>query len=405
MFEREIFLEKLNNFRNQKPEIVFQWQDNYSNAAGYLAIDALKNGAAGGGTRVHSHVTLDEVSSLAKVMRLKFILSKTNIGGAKSGLRIDPQDENILDILARWFKTIKPLLLEYYGTGSDLNTDIQEITQVLNKLGIQNAQQGIIHGLYRNKSERIRIANANMTILQRSKLSVGHVDFYLSELVTGYSVATSLLKYYALVEEDISGKKVYVQGAGNVGAAAAYYIHEAGGKIVAINDMHHGIISHAGLDRETLVKIMEQRSIQGASDTCMKNTLFNSQLLQEPIDIFIPAAKSKVVSRAMIDNLIACGLEVIVSGANLPFVEKEALYGALSQYVDSKIVLIPDFLANMGMASYFHTLISSYTTAITNEHILATIKETIYEQLEIAFRYNNGKLMTAALYDIALSEN
>ena len=148
-FQEEIS-NQLEKFNLEKPELVFHWNDKYSNATGYLVINSLRGGAAGGGTRVHKDVSLDEITSLAKIMEIKFSLSGPYIGGAKSGISISHDDPNKYKILKRWYQAISPILKSYYGTGSDLNTDIHEINKILNSLSICHSQEGIINVVTKN---------------------------------------------------------------------------------------------------------------------------------------------------------------------------------------------------------------------------------------------------------------
>ncbi|MEZ5048810.1 MAG: Glu/Leu/Phe/Val dehydrogenase dimerization domain-containing protein, partial [Saprospiraceae bacterium] len=84
--------EKLEKYKNTEPEIVFEWNDTETDARGWIVINSLKNGAAGGGTRMRKGLTKDEVVSLAKVMEIKFGVCGPDIGGAKSGIDFDPSD-------------------------------------------------------------------------------------------------------------------------------------------------------------------------------------------------------------------------------------------------------------------------------------------------------------------------
>ena len=87
---QQYVINKLNAFSSAEPEIVFQWKDKLSPATGTLVINSLRGGAAGGGTRLHNNVTLDEITTLAKIMEIKFALSGPAIGGAKTGIKMDP---------------------------------------------------------------------------------------------------------------------------------------------------------------------------------------------------------------------------------------------------------------------------------------------------------------------------
>ncbi|MDV7398292.1 Glu/Leu/Phe/Val dehydrogenase dimerization domain-containing protein, partial [Arthrospira platensis SPKY1] len=100
-----------------------EWKDPETTARGWIVIDSLRNGAAGGGTRMREGLTKDEVVSLSKVMGIKFSVSGPDIGGAKSGIDFDPADPRRDEVLRRWFQAAYPILKSYYGTGGDLNVD------------------------------------------------------------------------------------------------------------------------------------------------------------------------------------------------------------------------------------------------------------------------------------------
>ena len=111
----------LSKFENKPPEIVFEWRDQETEAEGWVVINSLRGGAAGGGTRMRKGLNKREVESLAKTMEVKFTISGPPIGGAKSGINFDPNDPRKEGVLKRWFAAVSPLLKFYYGTGGDLN--------------------------------------------------------------------------------------------------------------------------------------------------------------------------------------------------------------------------------------------------------------------------------------------
>ena len=91
-------------YENKKPEIIFEWSDRLSEAKGWIVINSLKGGAAGGGTRMRKGLKKYEVISLAKTMEIKFTVAGPAIGGAKSGINFDPKDPRKKDVLNRWIK-------------------------------------------------------------------------------------------------------------------------------------------------------------------------------------------------------------------------------------------------------------------------------------------------------------
>jgi len=95
-------LELIRQFEEQPPEIVFEWKDNETGAEGWVVINSLRGGAAGGGTRMRVGLDKKEVLSLAKTMEVKFTVSGPAIGGAKSGINFDPNDPRKEQVLQRW---------------------------------------------------------------------------------------------------------------------------------------------------------------------------------------------------------------------------------------------------------------------------------------------------------------
>ena len=96
----------LEKFENKSPEIVFEWSDTETEAKGWVVINSLRGGAAGGGTRMRLGLDKREVESLAKTMEVKFTVAGPPIGGAKSGINFNPADPRKKGVLERWYKAI-----------------------------------------------------------------------------------------------------------------------------------------------------------------------------------------------------------------------------------------------------------------------------------------------------------
>src|SRR5450432_3036569 len=147
----------LQKFENKRPEIIFEWKDSETEAEGWVVINSLRGGAAGGGTRMRKGLDKREVESLAKTMEVKFTVSGPPIGGAKSGINFDPTDPRKKGVLERWFKAAYPLLKMVYGTGGDLNIDeVHEVIPITEKCGLLHPQEGTVNGYYgANDPERV----------------------------------------------------------------------------------------------------------------------------------------------------------------------------------------------------------------------------------------------------------
>jgi glutamate dehydrogenase/leucine dehydrogenase len=150
--------ELLQKFENKRPEIVFEWKDSETEAEGWVVINSLRGGAAGGGTRMRQGLDKREVESLAKTMEVKFTVAGPAIGGAKSGINFDPKDPRKKGVLERWYKAVTPLLKHYYGTGGDLNVDeIHEVIPITEDCGVWHPQEGVFNGHFQPRdAQKIR---------------------------------------------------------------------------------------------------------------------------------------------------------------------------------------------------------------------------------------------------------
>ena len=136
----------LSKFENTRPEIVFEWKDNETEAEGWVVINSLRGGAAGGATRMRKGLDKREVESMAKTMEVRLTVSGPPIGGAYSGINFNPNDPRKTGVLQRWYAAVMPLLKYYYGTGGDMNVnELEEIIPITEKIGILHPQEGVIY--------------------------------------------------------------------------------------------------------------------------------------------------------------------------------------------------------------------------------------------------------------------
>lgn len=355
-------LSKLKAFEHSPAEIVFQWNDTETEAKGWVVINSRRNGAAGGGTRMRKGCTLDEVLSLAKTMEIKFAVSGPPIGGAKSGIDFDPRDPRKEGVLKRWYSAVKPLLKNYYGTGGDMNVDeVQEVIPITNELGILHPQEGVVRGHIKAEGEAFEQIISNLrrgvtkevTFYDYAPTGTGkHIT--VSDMITGYGVGMSVVHAYDLWKMDRINKRVVVQGFGNVGGAAALTLAYHGFRIVGIIDIRGGIIKEEGLSLEEVKELYVNREgNQLPGDYLISFEEANQRIWQLDAEVFVPAAGSRLVERGQIGQLIDRSLEVVACGANVPFKDEEIFLGPTAIYADNKVLVIPDFIANCGMARAF----------------------------------------------------
>jgi glutamate dehydrogenase (NAD(P)+) len=381
--------ELLHRFETKAPEIVFEWHDAETPAKGWVVINSLRGGAAGGGTRMRPGLDRREVESLAKTMEVKFSVSGPAIGGAKSGIDFDPADPRKNEVLRRWYKAVTPLLKTYYGTGGDLNIDeVHEVIPITESFGLWHPQEGVVNGHFvPSDSERIRkVGQLRMGVaklVEDPRYTPEPARKYLvADLITGWGVAESVLHYYRLYGGAVAGKRVVVQGWGNVGSAAAYYLAQAGARVVGIIDREGGLLAPDGLSfQEVRTLFLHKKGNQLAAEGMLSFEETNRRIWSLGADIFLPCAGSRLVARQQVEQLIASGLEVVSSGANVPFADPEIFYGPIYENADSRVAVIPDFIANCGMARAFAFLMQG-DAEISDEAIFGDVSATVAAAME-----------------------
>lgn len=354
----------------------------------------------------------NEVESLAKTMEVKFTVSGPPIGGAKSGINFDPADPRKAGVLDRWYKAVTPLLKNYYGTGGDLNIDeIHEVIPITENYGLWHPQEGVLSGHFNvRENERIhqigQLRYGVSKVLEDSAYTPDMKRKYkVADMITGYGVAESVRHYYSLFDGAAAGKRAIIQGWGNVAAAAGYYLSQMGVRIVGIIDRDGGVVNEAGFDQETIRQLYLNRDGNRLrADGMQPFDTLNATIWDMPADIFIPAAASRLVSKEHVERLAAGGLEVISSGANVPFADREIFYGPVMEYVDGRLSLIPDFIANCGMARVFAYLMQR-NVEMSDAAIFSDVSDVIHRALAAIHRLSAGKTgISSRAYEIALRE-
>ena len=391
--------ELLEKFENKRPEIVFEWKDPETEAEGWVVINSLRGGAAGGGTRMRAGLDKREVESLAKTMEVKFTVAGPPIGGAKSGINFNPKDPRKEGVLRRWYAAVSPLLKHYYGTGGDLNVDeIHEVIPITEDCGVWHPQEGVFNGHFQPKeSQKInRIGQLRQGVLKVIEDAIYSPSierkYVVADMITGYGVAESIKHYYSIWGGDLTNKKVIVQGWGNVGSAAAYYLAQNGAKIVGIIDRVGGLINENGFSLDEIKQLyLSKNGNELNNPNLIPYDEVNNRIWDVQADVFIPCAGSRMITENQLDRMISAGVSVISCGANVPFADPEIFFGKIAEKADSSISLIPDFIANCGMARVFAYLMSNDLDSLTDQGIFSDTSTTIQVALKKAYNSNNHK--------------
>jgi len=409
----------LKKFENKRPEIVFEWKDSETEAEGWVVINSLRGGAAGGGTRMRVGLDKREVESLAKTMEVKFTVAGPPIGGAKSGINFDPKDPRKEGVLRRWYAAVTPLLKHYYGTGGDLNVDeIHEVIPITEDCGVWHPQEGVFNGHFQpREAQKInRIGQLRQGVLKVIEDKSFSPDvsrkYVVADMITGYGVAESIKHYYSIWGASkgplttVEGKRVIVQGWGNVGSSAAYYLAQQGAHIVGIIDRVGGVINEEGFSFEEIRTLfLNKNGNELVASNMMSYEDVNSKIWDLKADVFIPCAGSRMITENQLNRMLKGGVQVISSGANVPFADPEIFFGPIADQADNTISIIPDFISNCGMARVFAYLMSNDLKVLTDEGIFSDTSETIYKALSKTHSANSSKTGIAkAAFEIALEQ-
>lgn len=397
--------ERYGAYLEAPPHQVLEWNDAETGARGWLVINSLKGGAAGGGTRMRRGVTREEVTYLAKAMQLKFAYSGPPIGGAKSGIDFDPADPRRTDVLRRWYAAIRPILETCYGTAGDVGVDEQRDVQPLcAELGLAHPQVGIARGHLGLEGVAADRALASLRDGLCQPVPAPHgvdgLELCVSDLITGYGVMRAARRLYEHRGESLEGVRCIVEGFGNVGAAAALYLARQGARIVGITDAENGLAPPGGLDAHAVEDLLRRRDgrtlpehphrIVGAK---------REQVYRVDADLFIPAAISGSVDARRIGELARSGVRRIVCGANQPFHEVRLGETLTARAADAQFDVMPEIVASLGAARAFHHLMT-HPEGSPSEEVFRVVAEGMDDAVDAVMervgRQPSG-LMAAAI--------
>jgi len=195
-------------------------------------------------------------------------------------------------------------------------------------------------------------------------------------------VRESVRHFYGLHGSSVKGKRVVVQGWGNVGAAAALYLAQAGASIVGIIDRVGGLVRPEGLSYDEVKDLFlaKEGNALKAADLQPFDEV-NAAIWDLPAEVFLPCAASRLVTQDQVERMVAAGVEVISAGANVPFADAEIFYGPIAEYADQHLAVIPDFIANCGMARVFAYLMSDEDVDMSDAAIFEDTSATIRRAL------------------------
>ena len=294
-----------------------------------------------------------------------------------------------------------------------MNVDeIHEVIPITEECGIWHPQEGVFNGHFNaNNAEKVKrigqLRQGVSKIVDDKGFTPNPSKKYrVADLITGYGVSESVRHYFRIYGGEVSGKRVIVQGWGNVGAAAAYYLAQAGAVIVGIIDRAGGIIAPEGLSFEAVTQLLDAKQGNSLSTPDMLSfDEVNARIWDIESDVFLPCAASRLITQDQLNRMVKAGVAVISSGANVPFADAEIFYGPIAEAADGQIAVIPDFIANCGMARVFAYLMSKSDVDLSDEAIFVDTSVTIERALQETHRLNQGRTgLAASAFESALGK-
>lgn len=300
------------------------------NFVGYRVQHNNARGPFKGGIRYHEEVSLGEVSALAMLMTFKCAVVGLPLGGAKGGIRIDPtplsRAEN--QRLTRRYTTE---ILEMIGPELDIPAP---------DVGTNAQTMAWIMDTYSEMKGRV-----SPSVVTGKPIFLGGSQGRTE--ATGHGVAAVVRAASEHLGFELFGKRVAIQGFGNVGTHAASKLESMGMKIVAVSDVSGGIYNPEGFDVKHLLKYVEIR--KSVKDYPRAQPISNRELLTLNVDVLVPAALSGVID-AEVAGQLKC--RILAEGANGPVTAEG---DEVLRQRQKEIFVVPDVLANAGgvTVSYF----------------------------------------------------
>jgi glutamate dehydrogenase (NAD(P)+) len=346
---------------------------------GYRIQHDRSRGPMKGGLRFHPTVDLDEAQALASLMTWKTAVVNLPYGGAKGGIAVDPETLSPRE-LERLTRRFVQQIHDIVGPQADIpapdvNTNAQIMAWIMD-------EYSKFHGF------------------SPAVVTGKPVDLFGSR---GREQATGLGVVLALEEHlrdaglgEVRGKRFAVQGFGNVGSWTCRFLHERGGRIVAVGDVRGAVRNPEGLDVPRLVAhVQGARTVAGFPGT---DAISQAELLASDVDVLVPAALGGVITEANATDVRA---RVVLEAANAPTTPRaDEILAARG------VIVLPDIYVNAGgvTVSYFEWAQNIQQFSWEEDRVVAELGRTMrqaYATLSRVVRERNVSFRTAA-YIVAI---
>jgi len=295
---------------------------------GYRVHHSTVLGPTKGGIRYATEVDLDEVRALAMWMTWKCALMHLPYGGAKGGVAVDPRDLSRAELehLTRRYTTEISVVIgpQRDIPAPDVGTNDQIMAWIMDTYSMH-------------------AGHSVPAVVTGKPVSIGGSAGRRE--ATGRGVMIAAREAAAHAGTTLRDARVVVQGFGNVGSVSAYLLHDQGARIVGLSDIYGAIQNPDGIDPRAALRHAQQHGrLEGFPGA---EAINNSQLLELPCDMLVPAAIEGQITRA---NAARIKAKIVVEGANGPTTPD-----ADEILNERGVLIVPDILANAGgvIVSYF----------------------------------------------------
>ena len=337
-----------------------------------------------GGLRYHPTVDIDAARALAMWMTWKTSLAGLPYGGGKGGIQIDPSKYSTSE-LERITRRFTFALADNIGPehdipAPDVNTNSQTMAWISDT-----------YMSTRPPAER----SANLHVVTGKPAGSGGLEG--RDRATGYGVFLTIKFWADKNKINLENKKFIVQGFGNVGYWASYFLEKEGAVLVAVQDAFGSIENQKGIEVESLFNYTKSNagSIVGFP---IANDTSNDTFFGIDCDILIPAALGNQITK---DNAHDIKATLIAEGANGPInVEGEQIL------VENGVTIIPDILCNSGgvIGSYFEWLQNRNGELWQLDEVVVKLDKKLKESFNKVYEYSikESMDMRTAAYCIAI---
>lgn len=321
----------------EEPAHLVGWTDPVTGATGHLVVHRMVGGLATGGTRMRAGCTREEVADLARAMALKTAVFGLPVGGAKGGIDFDPKDPRARGVLARFYSAMLPWLDTHWVTAPDLGVPQGLLDDVFAELGLDHSFHAAIQRSADPVATLRRVTEGLATQTQDGLL--------LGGVIGGYGVAQACLGACDALGWAPQATSAAIQGIGAMGGGAAWYLHHAGVRVVAVADAAGTLYRAGGLDVPALLELRDgYGEIDRTRVPADVELRPREAVLATEADILVPAAVSYAIHPGNVGQVTAHVVVEAANAATTPAAE-EALAARGTP-------VVPDVVANAGAAAW-----------------------------------------------------